>query len=81
MDVNEIFRDLGTMIHEQGEMIGKSQLESKAMTILESTPVSILTLVLKGNQCLHSMALPESSQCVHQIQINVFTGVTSMPSL
>ena len=23
MDVNEIFRDLGTMIHEQGEMIGK----------------------------------------------------------
>ena len=28
MDVNEIFRDLGTMIHEQGEMIGKSQLES-----------------------------------------------------
>ena len=29
MDVNEIFRDLGTMIHEQGEMIGKSQLESR----------------------------------------------------
>jgi hypothetical protein len=23
MDVNEIFRDLGTMIHEQGEVIGK----------------------------------------------------------
>ena len=26
MDVNEIFRDLGTMIHEQGEMIGKISL-------------------------------------------------------
>ena len=26
MDVNEIFRDLGTMIHEQGEMIGKSKV-------------------------------------------------------
>ena len=23
MDVNEIFRDLGAMIHEQGEMIGR----------------------------------------------------------
>lgn len=24
MDINEIFKDLGMMIHEQGDMIGKS---------------------------------------------------------
>ena len=23
VDVNQIFKDLGTMVHEQGEMIGK----------------------------------------------------------
>ncbi|CAB3989694.1 syntaxin-7-like isoform X1 [Paramuricea clavata] len=34
MDVNEIFRDLGTMIHEQGEMIGKESISFPEPAIL-----------------------------------------------
>ena len=35
MDVNEIFRDLGTMIHEQGEMIGKKFTFSSTLKVVQ----------------------------------------------
>lgn len=36
MDVNQIFKDLAVMIHDQGEMIGKSK-ETQVSTELLST--------------------------------------------
>ena len=33
LDVNQIFKDLGTMVYEQGEMIGKRRLYNSSVSV------------------------------------------------
>lgn len=38
MDVNQIFKDLGMLVHEQGEVLGMLHMEIKKRVLTEKQP-------------------------------------------
>lgn len=52
MDVNQIFKDLAVMIHDQGEMIGKSEETQVSVELI------LYTCHLDGRVHVHPEALP-----------------------
>ena len=48
MDVNQIFKDLSVLVHEQGEVVGESLLQKLMFVII----VSFVVLVVVGSLVL-----------------------------
>ena len=53
LDVNQIFKDLGTMVYEQGEMIGKWRLYNSSVSVnqLKSHLNCLSKITVKKQQC------------------------------